>query len=71
MARSELIELIVAWLPLIILMGIWWFLVRKWNRQYRGHVDQVNAINAEILAANREMLAELSEIRKALQDRKS
>lgn len=68
--RKELIELVVTWLPLVVLLVAWVILMRKGNRQYREHVGEVNKINAEILAANREMLVELREIRKALEDRK-
>ncbi len=68
---TAVIELIVAWLPLVVLLIAWVFFMRRANRQYRAHVDQVNAINAEIRAVNQDMLVELRAIRAALERSKS
>lgn len=68
---TAVIELIVAWLPLVVLLIAWVFFMRRANRQYRAHVDQVNSINAEIRAVNQDMLLELRAIRAALERGKS
>ncbi len=68
---TAVIELIVAWLPLVVLLIAWVFFMRRANRQYKSHVDQVNAINAEIRAVNQDMLVELRAIRAALERSKS
>lgn len=68
---TAVIELIVAWLPLVVLLIAWVFFMRRANRQYRAHVDQVNSINAEIRAVNQDMLLELRAIRAALERSKS
>ncbi len=68
---TAVIELIVAWLPLVVLLIAWVFFMRRANRQYRAHVDQVNSINAEIRAVNQDMLVELRAIRAALERSKS
>lgn len=68
---TAVIELIVAWLPLVVLMIAWALFMRRANRQYKSHVDQVNSINAEIRGVNQEMLVELRAIRAALERSKS
>ncbi len=68
---AAVIELIVAWLPLVVLLLAWAFFMRRANRQYKAHVDQVNAINAEIRGVNQDMLVELRAIRAALERGKS
>ena len=69
MPREELISLLVNWVPLVVLLLAWVFFMRRANRNYKSHVAEVNQINAEILAANREMLVELREIKAALKDK--
>ena len=69
MTSAEWSELIVAWLPLVILLGAWAYYMRFANRHYKAHVAEVNETNAAILAANREMLTELRAIRTALECR--
>lgn len=61
-------EMIGVWLPFIILIGVVLFLIRAGNRQYRVHVDEVNAVNQQIADTNREMIAELKEIKQILKD---
>lgn len=68
MTREELISLLISLLPVVALLVFWVYIMRRANRHYKGHVAEVNQVNAEILAVNREMLAELREIKVALRD---
>lgn len=70
MPREELISLVVNWLPLVVLLLAWVVFMRRANRHYKAHVADVNAINADILAANREMLAELRGIKAAIKEQR-
>lgn len=69
MPREELISLLVNWLPLLVLLVAWVYFMRRANRNYKAHVAEVNGVNAQILEANREMLAELREIKAVLKDK--
>lgn len=55
-------------LGVLILAGAW--LSRYQLRSYGKHVAQVEAINNELLTLNRDMVAELREIKAILKDRK-
>ena len=59
---------IATWLPFIILLVAVFFFMRSANRHYRSHVDEVNAVNQQIVDTNREMIAELKEIKQILKD---
>ena len=63
-------ESFFAWLPLIVIFGLLIVLAAYQMRSYGKHVDRVQTINDEILAINREMIAELREIKEILRDRK-
>ncbi len=65
-----MIELIVAWLPVIVIMAVVIVFGLKQSKAYKTHVDQVMKINDEILAMNRRTVQVLEEIKTLLQDRK-
>jgi len=56
-------EVISAWLPVLIVVGAFWFLISKANKSYRRHVDEVNAVNQRIVDTNQEMIRVLEDIR--------
>ena len=63
-------ELLFAWIPLVlILLGFVW-LARWQTRKYNGHIDDVTTINNEILETNREMITVLKDINQTLKDQK-
>ena len=53
---------------LLLLSGILW-ISRKQMGSYGRHVAEVKAINDEIVAINRQVIAELREIKQILKDR--
>jgi len=57
-------------LPLLLLIGAGAWLSRYQMKSYGKHVDKVEAINNELLTLNREVVAELREIKELLKDRK-
>ena len=59
---------LVAWGPLAFLVAVIWFWGRSANNKYKQHVDEVNAVNQQIVDTNREMIAELKEIKQILKD---
>jgi hypothetical protein len=63
-------ELIAAWLPIVVIAVVFGLVMRYSAKSYARHVDRVQAINDETLAINREMIAELREIKELLKDRK-
>lgn len=64
-----MVELLLAWLPLIVIFAILiWFGVGQ-TRSYQRHVEEVKAVNDELVAINRKMVAELGEIKTILKDR--
>ena len=68
-----MMDIIAAWLPFVVVvslfLGIGLWISKHQMRRYGEHVDQVNAVNDELKAINREMLAELREIKEILKDR--
>jgi hypothetical protein len=75
---KALIDIVAIWLPIILLLiGVAYF-GRRQMRDYRGHVESVNSINAEIADVTRktheiavEQLAVLKQIKSLLEDRKT
>ena len=68
-----MVEILVAWLPLIVLLGFFGFIFYKSKQQYadyKNHVEKVNSVNQQIVETNREMIAELKEIKNIVRDRK-
>lgn len=67
MAQPWLIDAALLLLgPLVVLVPAWLLAMRHHDRTQKAHIAEVNGVNAEILKTNREMLAELRELRKAL-----
>ena len=73
-----MVELLVAWLPLLLFLVTAVLIGRHQMRAYRQHVDRVSAINNEVLELNRknhdlafEQLKVLAQIKDLLEDRKS
>ena len=68
-----MIDFIAAWLtPLLILlvfMGAGVLISKRQMRSYGKHVAEVKAINDELVAINRKMVAELREIKTILKGR--
>lgn len=63
-------ELLIAWLPLILLLVVFGLFVSRQQKKYEQHVEEVNAVNREIVTTNREIIAKLEEIR-VLLDKKA
>jgi uncharacterized protein YneF (UPF0154 family) len=63
---SDLLPLIVIFVVLIV-VGAW--MSKRQMSSYGKHVAEVKAINDEIVKMNREMVAELREIKQILKDR--
>lgn len=61
-------ETFAAWLPLLIILIAFFVWARSAKKHYQGHVDEVNAVNQQIVDTNREMIAELKEIKQILKD---
>lgn len=65
-----MLEALIAWLPFVLIIGVFlWFSVSQ-MRSYKKHVDRVQTINDEILEINQAMIAELREIKEILKDHK-
>ncbi len=66
-------DLVAAWLPVVFVVALFlggaWWVSRQQMRSYGQHVAEVKAINDEIVATNRDMIAELREIKQILKDR--
>lgn len=68
------LEAIVTWLPLVVLVGLFVFIVWKssnYYRKYDQNVADFMKTNAELVAVNREMAQTLVDIRTLLQTGKS
>jgi len=63
-------ELISAWLPFILIVAGVWFMVSKANKNYKQHVDEVNAVNQRIVDTNQEMIRVLEDIRDEIKRQK-
>lgn len=61
-------ETLAAWLPLVIILAAFFFWARTAKKQYQKHIDDVNGVNQQIVDTNREMIAELQEIKQILKD---
>ena len=61
---------LVAWVPLALFVALFAFFFRRSTRSYYEHVDQVNAVNQAIVDTNKEMIAELREIKEILRNQK-
>ena len=67
------VERLIAWLPMIVLIGIGYFLIRSSRRDNREimEMNRVNlSLNKEAIALNRVMSETLLRIEKILEDRK-
>ena len=66
-------EFVATWAPLILFVAFFVFIASRMSRKQMGayseHVAEVKAINDELIALNREMVAELREIKQILKDR--
>lgn len=72
--RESLIQLVAAWLPLVVFLGLILAMMRKGNAYYRKYDETVAGFmksNAELTAINRVMAQTLVEIRNLLQTGKS
>jgi hypothetical protein len=65
-----------AWLPVLLILPVAFLIGARQMREYRGHIQQVSAINTEIIELNRqnreianEQLKVLNEIKSLLQNR--
>jgi ATP-dependent Zn protease len=72
MEQNSVVESVVAWLPLIIILGLWFYAMRR----YKGSTNEVMDMNREIISMNREIQAlnqtmsdTLLRIEKVLQNR--
>lgn len=65
-----MLETLLAWLPLVIIMVAVVFFSRRSMKSYAAHVAHVEKINNELVEINREMIAELREIKQILKDQK-
>lgn len=68
MDEPSMSETLAAWLPLIIILVVFVFWGRAAKKQYQKHIDEVNGVNQQIVDTNREMIAELREIKQVLKD---
>ena len=68
MEGTSVSEHIATWLPLIVLLVVFGLWGRSANRRYKLHIDDVNAVNQQIVDTNREMIVELREIKQILKD---
>lgn len=85
MDQRALIDLLTAWLPFVVLVGVSFWLMRRSMKSYAAHIEEVGrinresqqvsreaqAINREVLELHRQTLTELREIKNALKDRNS
>ncbi|MEM6384304.1 MAG: hypothetical protein AAF739_16645 [Pseudomonadota bacterium] len=68
MDEQSSFDLIAAWLPFLVLIGVFLLFLRTAKKQQDSHVRDVNAVNQLIVDTNREMIAELKEIKQILKD---
>lgn len=68
MDQPSLGETLAAWLPLLVILAVFLFWARAARKQYQRHVDEVNGVNQQIVDTNRDMIAELQEIKQILKD---
>ena len=66
-------EFVATWAPLALFVAFFLFIASRMSRKqtstYSEHVAEVKAINDELIALNREAVAELREIKQILKDR--
>ncbi|MCD7058337.1 hypothetical protein [Pelagibacterium xiamenense] len=63
-----MMELLVALLPVLILVALVVAVARWAQRAYKRLVDETSAANRAIADSNRELIAELREIKQILKD---
>lgn len=59
-------ESLLAWLPLLVIFLLLVIFARKSNSTYQKHIDEVNAVNQQIVDTNKEMIGVLEDIRDEL-----
>lgn len=64
-----MVETLAAFLPFVIIAIVGLYYLRYANKQYKQHVDEVNAVNQKIVDTNQEMIGLLAEIRDELKGR--
>jgi ATP-dependent Zn protease len=70
---NALVETIVAWLPMIIFLGIWFFIMtasRKNSREIMDMNREILGLSREALVQNQNMSDTLLRIEKLMEDRK-
>lgn len=68
MDEPSLGETLAAWLPLLVILAVFFFWARTAKKQYQRHIDEVNGVNQQIVDTNRDMIVELQEIKQILKD---
>ncbi|MBV6657448.1 MAG: hypothetical protein KI785_06730 [Devosiaceae bacterium] len=68
MEELTLADHFATWGPLVLLLVVFLVWGRSAQSKYKQHVDDVNAVNQQIVDTNREMIAELKEIKQILKD---
>ena len=66
----SLVSVLVAWLPLALVLIVFFGVVWRSQKSYARHVQDVIDVNQALVDLNREMLAELKTISNELKDRK-
>ena len=74
MDQNTPIEIFVSWLPLILILAIWFFAMRR-HRNYTHEILDMNrqiiVMNRDIQALNKSMCDTLLRIEKLLEDRRA
>lgn len=65
-----MVELVVAWAPLVIIFVLVIVMGRLSMKSYSSHVARVEEINKDLVVMTQEMVAELREIKQLLKDQR-
>lgn len=65
-----MVELVVAWAPLVIIFVLVIVMGRLSMKSYSNHVARVEEINKDLVVMTQEMVAELREIKQLLKDQR-
>ena len=70
MELSYIWSVFVSWLPMILIMGAWFIFASFHSRKQRLLIVDATNSNNDLVIANRELTAEIRELKSVLKDKK-
>ena len=64
-----MLESLAAWIPLIVILAIFLLFLRYTKRTREKYMGDMQKMNEDVINLNREMVAQLREIKEILRDR--